>query len=510
MRFGTFNPADNSSTKPWFISSIVITLLLIFLLSGNLAFSIDFIDSFRREELRAERSSWKLLLYTEKMQMTARVSALGGNLKWKDNYTEAQEKFEAVLGEITDLQYSSKIREKSEELRTYYRKTRNIEQRVFELISTGEKERAVELLSGWEYTKSRLQFEKETREIVHIIQERIEEKTSLYRSRSFTFLSVVVACFIGLLGLWAVTIRRWSRHVRDKQITEIRVRQSEEKYRKLINTSPEAIAFVDEGGRILTANPVMAQRLSVERSRLEGAHLNEVMPSEQAKRHMERGSRAIDEAGVESYQEESDEKVYENTYVPVFTRGARNTFQIISRDITEQKRLEEKLKNLSLYDSLTKLYARSFFEEEMSRLEDGRHTPVGMIVCDVDGLKLINDEIGHSQGDDLLIAAAQVLRKSFRGSDIVARIGGDEFAVLLPKSGEEVVSSACDRIRENCARHNEREVDFVLSISIGYTIAETPPVNTNELFKEADNRMYEDKRQHREEVREKIMKIISS
>ena len=102
-------------------------------------------------------------------------------------------------------------------------------------------------------------------------------------------------------------------------------------------------------------------------------------------------------------------------------------------DITQQKRAEDRLRFLSTHDVLTGLYNRAFFEEETTRMERGRHYPISVLMVDVDHLKITNDRRGHAAGDSLLRRAAAVLRAAFRTEDVVARIGGDEFAVLLPE-----------------------------------------------------------------------------
>jgi diguanylate cyclase (GGDEF)-like protein len=126
----------------------------------------------------------------------------------------------------------------------------------------------------------------------------------------------------------------------------------------------------------------------------------------------------------------------------------------IAADITDLKLGEEKLKYLSLHDPLTGLYNRIYFEEEMSRIERTRYDRVGIISCDVDGLKFINDTLGHDHGDNLLVAAAKVIRKSFREGDLVARMGGDEFSVILTNTTGPAVENACQRIQEAAESYN--------------------------------------------------------
>ncbi|MCJ7783292.1 MAG: diguanylate cyclase, partial [Desulfobacterales bacterium] len=180
----------------------------------------------------------------------------------------------------------------------------------------------------------------------------------------------------------------------------------------------------------------------------------------------------------------------------------------IAADITDLKLGEEKLRYLSLHDPLTGLYNRIYFEEEMSRIEKIRYETVGILSCDVDGLKLVNDTLGHDQGDRLLVAAARVIRDSFREGDLAARIGGDEFAVVLPTTTERAVENACQRIQETVDTYNATTPELPLSISVGFAIRNGSHKNLKDVFKEADNHMYRKKLYRTQSIRSTIVSTL--
>jgi diguanylate cyclase (GGDEF)-like protein/PAS domain S-box-containing protein len=175
------------------------------------------------------------------------------------------------------------------------------------------------------------------------------------------------------------------------------------------------------------------------------------------------------------------------------------------RDVTEKKKAEEQLKYLSLHDPLTGLYNRTFFEEEMRRASNGRFDPVGIIMCDLDGLKLINDTLGHAAGDSLLAAVAGILGESFRKSDIVSRIGGDEFAILLTRSNEKAMEEACARLRSSFENYNSTDPEIPLNVSIGSAVGSMETTSVSDLFKEADNIMYREKLHRSKSARSAIV-----
>lgn len=165
---------------------------------------------------------------------------------------------------------------------------------------------------------------------------------------------------------------------------------------------------------------------------------------------------------------------------------------IILTDLTEQKQIEEELRFISFHDKLTGLYNRAYFEQELNRIEAGRLAQVGVVTCDIDGLKTVNDTLGHEAGDVLLQTTGEILRKCFRLSDMVARIGGDEFAVLMPASPPDTVEAACQRIRDEIDQHNRDYPHMPISVSVGWAIG-SKNNNIHELLKLADDQMYAEK-----------------
>jgi diguanylate cyclase (GGDEF)-like protein/PAS domain S-box-containing protein len=186
-----------------------------------------------------------------------------------------------------------------------------------------------------------------------------------------------------------------------------------------------------------------------------------------------------------------------------------NVYVFGSRDITSRKQAEENLKHLSIHDSLTGLHNRFLFEEELRRFSTGRFDPIGIVMCDLDGLKLVNDTLGHDVGDRLLITAANLLKEQFRASDIVARIGGDEFAVLLPDCPSEMIKEICDRLKQTMMSRYIPDTKIPLMMSVGYATRYSKERSIEEMLKEADVNMYNEKILNRQAFRELFDNVIS-
>ncbi|MEN6461189.1 MAG: PocR ligand-binding domain-containing protein [Syntrophomonas sp.] len=177
-------------------------------------------------------------------------------------------------------------------------------------------------------------------------------------------------------------------------------------------------------------------------------------------------------------------------------------------DVTECKHAHEKLRHMSLHNFLTGLYNRVYFEQEMKRLEVEGIIPVGIIICDIDGLKLINDTMGHNAGDNMLRNAARIIKKCFPEDIVVARIGGDEFAILIPNCDQKYMEEACTRIKNAVAWGNAKNPGTPLSLSIGFAWRDSLPLNMNSIFSEADNHMYREKLHSRQSLHSTIVNTL--
>lgn len=177
-----------------------------------------------------------------------------------------------------------------------------------------------------------------------------------------------------------------------------------------------------------------------------------------------------------------------------------------AQDITERKKNEEALLYLGTHDHLTELYNRRFFEEELTRLDTTENLPLSVIMCDVNGLKLVNDSFGHEAGDELLRRAALIIREACREKDIIGRVGGDEFVIALPKTNSDEAVEIASRMKELAT--NEYVDNIELSISFGNDTKASGCQSLIEVVANAENHMYRHKLYERSSARSKTIDLI--
>lgn len=184
---------------------------------------------------------------------------------------------------------------------------------------------------------------------------------------------------------------------------------------------------------------------------------------------------------------------------PLITSGTHT-------DITAIKKAQEEMTYLSYHDQLTGLYNRRFYEEELKRLDVERNLPIALVMADVNGLKLTNDAFGHQEGDQLLLTIAKILKECCRSDEIVARIGGDEFVILLPNTDFEDAHQLVDRIYNTVSATTKK--NRIISVSLGCAVKTSPKETMGAVFMNAEDDMYRHKITESSSMRSQSIDLI--
>lgn len=276
---------------------------------------------------------------------------------------------------------------------------------------------------------------------------------------------------------------------------------SEARYRSLVESTDDSIYLIDRDYRYLFVNKKHLERLGVREEKIIGKTFGEFHSPEETIVFTEK-VRSVFETGKplqHEHRSERDKRYFLRTLSPVKDQeGNVIAVSVISKDITDIKRMEDEFRRLSLTDELTGLYNRRGFLTlaiQQLKIANRLNREVCLVYIDLDNLKLINDRYGHKEGDAALIETANIIKKTFRKSDIIARIGGDEFAVFAIGT-----TDTCDnfaiRLQESFEDYNTlTERKYNLSVSIGTAHCDSKdPRSIEELLIQADMAMYEKKR----------------
>lgn len=266
-----------------------------------------------------------------------------------------------------------------------------------------------------------------------------------------------------------------------------------EKYRLLLDESSDPIFMFYRDGRYRYVNRAFAEGVGKGVTEIIGHTIWDVFSRDEAdtryavvKWVFENAETRVIEVRV---PRADGDRFYLTTVKPILDDQGEVTFAVcISKEITERKRMEQELRYLSTHDILTGLYNRNFFDSELARLQLSRLFPIGIVIVDMNNLKKANDRYGHTAGDELIRKVAHELRQSFRAGDVIARIGGDEFAVVLIQTDEIGAQGAVDRLRFNIKKHKDELLSIAIGLAIGKEGEYLPAI-----MRQADDLMYADK-----------------
>lgn len=288
-----------------------------------------------------------------------------------------------------------------------------------------------------------------------------------------------------------------SRDITAQKKATDELRQSEERFRRFLANQGESFTFLNQEFIFLYANVAADALFQVESGMLLGRSMLDFLDENQREKfiyHMKevvQGEKLSFELTV-TFRDQTPHYLLV-TSSPEFNQanvylGAITLF----RDISESKMTEDRLRYFSMYDALTGIYNRAFFETEMKIVHPRDFFPVSFLMADVDNLKLVNDRQGHAKGDELLKQLAELLKNSIREKDIVARIGGDEFVIIFPGTAHDNAIKLRQRIDRHVKEHNQKDSELPIYLSMGVSTA----VWGQELqraLQVADERMFREK-----------------
>ncbi|AOM83733.1 PAS domain S-box protein [Salisediminibacterium beveridgei] len=295
---------------------------------------------------------------------------------------------------------------------------------------------------------------------------------------------------------------------------EAQLSLEKEQFKTTLMSIGEAVISTNRSGQVVMMNQVAEQLTGWSQQEAKGSplvkvfHVVDEFTGEQitdiAERVMRTGESISLASGKILYSRHKNTFHIQDRATPIRNqKGIPSGVVIVFRDFSEQKKKQNEIEYLSYHDQLTGLYNRRYFEEEMKRLDKGRNLPLTLVMVDVNGLKLINDAFGHLSGDDLLRAVAEGLREVFRGDDIITRVGGDEFAVLLPRTPAEITRRRLTDLENHL--YAEKVQGVSISISSGFSTKHTDDEDILEVFRRADHLMYQTKVSNRPQTRKMMI-----
>ncbi|MDD4599893.1 hypothetical protein SDC9_15082 [bioreactor metagenome] len=298
------------------------------------------------------------------------------------------------------------------------------------------------------------------------------------------------------------------RDISERKKTDAELAHAQAYKLALLNAIPDLMVLFDNQGFFIDYHQPTNFELYAQPEHFMGKNIADIFPGEFTQKALGLLKQTINNRDSQTMEYQLLQNNQLNHFEARFVKISDSEILAIIRNITHRKQTEQQLEHMSLHDPLTEIYNRTYFEEELLAIRNRNDKGVGIIVCDVDGLKLINDTLGHRSGDKLLKTVAKLLQSCTTFPDVVARIGGDEFAILAFEPDQQGMTDLTAAIKETVEKHNKTNPQLPLSLSIGWAANFDTGDSIDELFKEADNNMYREKMHQSMSTRNAIVQAM--
>ena len=295
---------------------------------------------------------------------------------------------------------------------------------------------------------------------------------------------------------------------------EIKLKKQTSILRTIIDALPESIFYKDKESRFIGYNKTFEEFYkNIGVTEILGKTDIEVYNNKEiAENFMKIDQEIMDTKKIKYYEQRvkdelGDDIIEECVKIPVIDdEGELWGVVGLARNITERKAIEKRLRYLSEVDILTNLYNRYSFEEKVKELDKEEYYPLGIIMGDVNGLKIVNDTFGHLEGDKLLINTANILKEICNPNKYIFRWGGDEFMILMPNSDEKKCVDIMKKINKRC---REIQYDFIqINIALGEVVKKSIDEDVYECIKKAEEKVYLKKLVENKSIKNSIINSI--
>lgn len=382
-----------------------------------------------------------------------------------------------------------------------------------DLMVVAEMEKAKELLFGTVFPnqeKVLQQFDVILTLVDTHVNKEIGRLQSLQNSTNKYILQLVIFVLAGIFTLFFIVYSRTiKRETELKVLVAERTQETEQAHaqvKSLVENSSDGIVTIDTNNNIVLFNPTAERIFQYQKEDTLGKSLNMLLADNDDHElaaifeDNKKSHSSLINSRVEIKCKRQDGSRFDaEASISKFLIDGVTYFTAFIRDITERRKAEAKIRRLAMFDSLTGLANRHHFENELkeaiaytNRFPDNK---ICLLLLDLDLFKQVNDTYGHSVGDALLIRVAEILSENVREVDIIGRIGGDEFSILLQGiEKNEQAAMVADKLITSLAKPLDIDGhDIVIGVSIGITFCPEYGTESEQLLKQADKMMYESK-----------------